>query len=137
MQNIYPEQWETLKIQNIEKANEQIELFSNLVFDKILSETFFLELISDKRIECYQFNKDSAQLLALQANENNEVDFVNYSLNEINPSEYHIYTGNKKYKNDRNLEVFDIMQKGAIKTDGTLFKKIALLMADLSFQKNN
>lgn len=137
VQNIYPEQWENLKMQNTDKAHEQIELFSNIVFDKILSETTFLELISGKRIECYQFNKESAQLLALQANENNQVDFVNQTLTEISPNEYHIYSGTKKYKNDRNSEVFYIMQKGAVKTDGTLFKKIALLMADSCFQKNS
>lgn len=130
VQNIYPEQWEELKKQSRQKAEDKIELFSNLVFEKILSETSFLEKIDDKRIECYHFQAESAQLIALQANENTEIDFINQPLKDVNPSHYHIYTGSKKYVADRNSEVFQVMQKGAVKSDGILYKKLALLVAE-------
>lgn len=130
IQNLTLIDWEKIKKENKTKANQLIDIFSDLVFDKIMTDTHFALKVNDKRVEAYQFYSKEMMLLALQAKPNSAIDFNEQALNEINFAELEIYKGKKSYKQDRNREVFQLLQNGAIKSDGKYFKQLALLLVD-------
>jgi hypothetical protein len=129
VQNMYPEQWEVLKKENPAEAERQLDAFSDIVFEKILTEIQFIEKITDKRIEAYHFGKETAQMMTLQAKEGTNVDFTIQPLSEINPANYELISGSKKVGGNRNQELYSFMERGAVKSDGMVYKKIALLLA--------
>lgn len=132
VQNLTMIDWEKIKKENKTKTNQLIDTFSDLVFDKILSDTQFALKVNDKRVEAYQFYSKEMMLIALQAKPNSTIDFNKQALNEINLAELEIYKGKKSYKQDRNKEVFQLLQNGATKSDGKYFKQLALLLVEIN-----
>lgn len=130
VQNLTLIDWEKIKKEDVSKTNQLIDTFSDLVFDKILTDTQFALKVNDKRVEAYQFYSKEMMLIALQAKPNSSIDFNKNTLNQINLSELEIFRGKKKYLKDRNKEVFDLLQTGAQKSDGKYFKQLALLLVD-------
>jgi hypothetical protein len=130
VQQIYPEEWEQIKINEKERAEEYLDLFSNLVFEKILTEIQFVEKITEKRLETYHFQANEARVLVLQAIKGAGIDFLTQPLKDIDPSYYELISGAKKYDENRNTQLFRLMESGAVKSDGVLYKKIALLLAE-------
>lgn len=131
VQNLTVIDWEQIKKTDELKTHQLIDTFSDLVFDKILTDTQFALKVNDKRVEAYQFYSKEMMLIALQAKPNSSIDFNKNALHEINFSELEIFKGKKKYSKDRNKEVFDLLQNGAQKSDGKYFKQLALLLVDV------
>jgi hypothetical protein len=130
VQNLTLIDWEKIKKEDTTQTNQLIDTFSDLVFDKILTDTQFALKVNDKRVEAYQFYAEEMLLIALQAKPNSAIDFNKNTLSEINFSELEVFKGKKKYQKHRNEEVFELLQKGAAKSDGKYFKQLALLLAD-------
>lgn len=126
--NVTPQNWEALKENNHEAVEKHIEVFSNLVLDKILSDVNFVDIVLNDRIEVYQFLKEKAYIFIIENKTHGSFNFSTQSLTELNFNQVDFIKGEKEYSEDRELEVFKILQKeNASISNGDLFKKIALL----------
>lgn len=126
--NVTPQLWEEIKEKDIETANKHIEIFSDMVLDKVLSDVSFIEIVLNDRIEVYQFLKEKAYFFGIENKEIGSFDFTTQNLKEINLKQVHFFKGEKVFLEERELEIFKILQKeNASISNGDLFKKVALL----------
>lgn len=126
--NITPQNWEVLKKDDIKKAEYHIEVFSDMVLDKILSSVSFVDVILNDRIEVYQFLKEKAYIFAIENKVKGNFDFTSQTLKKLDLKQVNIIKGEKQFNEDRELEIFKILQKeNASISNGDLFKKVALL----------
>lgn len=127
--NITPETWELLKRENPRACEKHIETFSDLVYDKILKDVRFIDVLSKDRVEVYQILQASMRLIAVENKTLGNFDFLEGDWSKLNLSTTNIIQGNKAFQENRESEVFALLQKKhATISDGTLFKNLALLV---------
>ena len=126
--------WEDLKKNELEKAEQIIDSFSDVVFESVLRKAKYLEIKAPNFIYCYQCNAETIVLVAIETPESTEVDFtdINYVAKAMKnpPKSLSIYSQTKKYSKERELEMFQMLQGGCSLSDGTLFKSLSLVLAE-------
>lgn len=129
--NITPERWEKMKAEKDEKCKEHLDIFSDLVFEKILDQIQFIDRILPQRIELYQCQKEQCLLYALEAKDGEDLQFDKDNLESLDLSKLHCIQGKKTMGEDRKKDIFDLLhQEHAYISDGALFKRLVLLLAN-------
>ncbi|EDP96084.1 DUF6495 family protein [Kordia algicida OT-1] len=132
-QSITADEWVTLKTEKPEVAEEEIDVFSDLVWEGVLSQTKYLENISPQHMYLFHLREDEMKLIAVKIL-NDAIDITtkegfawlreNYTTEEVE-----ILTANKGYSNDRNADKFALIQQGSNITKGQLYQWFETMMA--------
>ncbi len=123
---ITADEWVNLKSNDKEKAELIIDKFSDVIFESILRKVNFLEFISPLSIKCFQCLKDKMVLVGIDAPKNSNIDFTKSIPTTFDDLE--VYTTEKSYSKQRELELFDLIESGAQISRGEWFKKLCLLL---------
>ncbi len=129
---IAAEDWERMK--NIEpaKAERLIELFSDMVFETIMRSVQFLEYREKKELITFQCLGDKLVLVGMKAEEDTDADFTSQEYIKkamVSPPDgLKVYTSEKKYQKKREIELFEMTQRGCFITEGNLFKTLCLAL---------
>ncbi len=117
--------WEKMKIDKIQEANELIAVFSDLVYEKVMNKIEFLEFRDNKSLNIFHFMEDKIVLVGLRVKENSSLDLLNENVfdqwNQSNMSSVTLVKTEKQYVNEKGEEVFELMQTGCYITDERLF----------------
>jgi hypothetical protein len=132
LNGIPADEWELIKRDNKESALATIELFSDVVFESILRKVKFLEFRNSNHLHVFQCLPDQLILVAMEANENEEIDFLNPDFISSSmltpPKEVKVFTTTKSYSKTREMELFELIQNGCTITDDRLFKALCLAL---------
>lgn len=125
-QSITAAEWQTIKQEKPEVAEEELDLFSDLIWEGVLAKVEYLENISERHMHLFYMNDKEMKLLSvkilnpkidLQTQEgfgwfkrNFQSDFVDY------------LTASKAYGPDKNLDKFRLIEQGAVITKGALYQ---------------
>lgn len=126
------EEWEKIKKETPDKAERLIELFSDIVFEKTLSNIQYLEHKSPRDIKTFHCLPDKIVLNGLRIKGDSALDFTQQTdphqmlqLLQLSGAGLQLYTAEKKYQDSREQELFRLMESGAlISRDGALFKTL-------------
>ncbi|OFY87258.1 MAG: hypothetical protein A3F72_17315 [Bacteroidetes bacterium RIFCSPLOWO2_12_FULL_35_15] len=122
---ITAQDWEKMKEQELEKANELIEVFSDLVYDKVLRKIKFLEFRDAKTLNIFNCTEEKIKLLGLRVNESSTLDLtapdVLSKWNQSNSGNVTVVRTEKNYSKERELEMFELLQTGCLITDDKLY----------------
>jgi hypothetical protein len=128
LNSILPADWEQLKKEG--QADPVIEQFSDVVFETIMQKIEFLECHEEKEIKSFQCLSDKLVLVGLSADPDSNVNFSDpsYIRNSFQnpPESLKIYTSEKTYSKQRELELFEMIEAGCTISDGKLFKSLCL-----------
>ena len=134
LNGIHADDWEKLKKTDKSGAERIVELFSDVVFESIFRKVEFLEQRSTKEIRCFQCLQDKLVLVGIKADVNSVANFNdNTYIKKIvkNPGEaFDVYTSEKAYQKQREVELFEMTERGCTISDGKLFKAICLALPD-------
>ncbi len=124
-QSITGEEWEGIKTDKPEVAEEEIDVFSDLVWEGVLTKVEYLENISAQNMHLFQLTDKEMKLISVKVmnpnidlstsegfewfKKNWQSDFVEY------------LTASKAYTDDKNLDKFDLIKQGAVITRGDLY----------------
>ena len=123
-QSITSEEWQEIKSKRPEVAEEEIDVFSDLVWEKVLTNAEYLEHFSTNQIHLFKLEENQMQLIAIKVN--NDIDITtkegySWLQNNLISDEVVFYNASKEYGEDKNLDKFEIIRKGANITNGQLF----------------
>lgn len=130
---IVAEDWEKLKKERSEKAEDLLVLFSDVVFEGILRSIQFLEFWYKDKVHCFQCLDKKMILVGMVAKENSEIDFLEWDVSFLRTDQinsFQVFTVEKNYETEREWELFKLMETGAKKSNGALFKQLALMIID-------
>lgn len=123
--------WEKMKVNELEKAEELIDVFSDLVYEKVMSKIDYLEYRDNKSLNLFHFTNDKIVLVGLRVKDNNSLDFMKENVfegwNQSNMNSVNLVKTEKGYSKDRGLEVFELLQAGCFITDSKLFNLLKAL----------
>ncbi|MDA9357105.1 DUF6495 family protein [Flavobacteriaceae bacterium] len=123
--SITDKDWNILKENNDGKAEGILDLFSDIVWAKVLDKTQFLENISKNHIYLFSFDKSLMKFIAIYT-ENAEIDFTtndgfSWLRNNLFDGSVKIYNSSKNFSEDKLADKFDLIKKGGVITKGELF----------------
>lgn len=124
--------WEKMKKEEAAKAEELIDVFSDLVYEKVMSKINYLEYRDQKSMNIFHCMEDKIMLVGLRVKENSTFDLTAEDVfsqwNESTIKAVNVIKTEKKYTKDRGEEVFELLQNGCFITDDKLFKTISKLI---------
>ncbi len=131
-QSITADEWKKLKQENPLVAEEEIDIFSDLIWEGVLSKVIYLENISSQQLHLFHLTSKEMKLIAVKVM-NPEVDLgtkegfawfkKNYQSDFV---EY--LTASKAYSQDKNKDKFSLIQQGAVITKGELYRWFEMIM---------
>ena len=125
-QSIDKAQWDTLKAQQPESAETQLDNFSELIWEAVIDKAQYLEHYSKNHIFLFKLGKENMESTVIHAH-TPYADFLTEGglqwLNEnIFSDDVHISRGKKDFTNERNVAIFELIEQGAILSEGDLYK---------------
>ena len=127
-QSIDKDQWDTLKQEQPEKAEAQLDTFSDLIWDSVTDKAQWLEHYSKNHIFLFKLDREHMESIVIHAH-TPHADFLTDGglrwLNEnIFSDEVQVKRGKKDFSADRNLDIFNLIEQGAILSEGELYKQL-------------
>jgi hypothetical protein len=123
--------WEKMKREESEKANELIDVFSDVVYDKVLGKISYLEYRDAKTLNIFYFGEEKMQLVGLRVKETSDLDLTRPDVldrwNTANNASVNVVRSEKKYEKEKQSEVFELLQTGCLITDDRLFRLLSSL----------
>ncbi|MUH36420.1 hypothetical protein D9O36_11265 [Zobellia amurskyensis] len=125
-QSITGDEWEEIKTNKPQVAEDEIDVFSDLVWEGVLSKVEYLENISEKQMHLFHLAEKEMKLISVKVM-NPEIDLntsIGFSWFKKNwQSDFVEYlTASKAYTDDKNLDKFQLIQQGAVITKGDLYQ---------------
>lgn len=125
--------WERMKKEENEKAEEIVDLFSDVIFEATMRKTQYLVHRSKREIKAFQCLEDRMVLVAMSAPASANVDFTDGTFIKeaiANPPKgLKVYSSEKKYAKEREMEMFEMTSAGCELSGGNIFKLLSLTLA--------
>ncbi len=126
-------EWEEIKKNRPNVAEQELDVFSDLVWEGVLSKAEYLEHFSPQHLflfHCLESHMHSIVIRSLDPS----VDFLSkdglsWLGDNLFTENTEIRQGSKPFGDDRNGEIFALIKQGAILSDGDLYQKIHSAMA--------
>lgn len=131
-QTIDKKEWDELKANKPEVAMQEIDVFSDLIWDKAITNVRFVDHFSKNYIFLFKCHDTLLESLIVQTS-NEDIDFfttegLEWLGNNLFTDVVTIQTGKKEVAENRNEEVFKIIQNGGIISKGELYIKLTALI---------
>lgn len=125
-QSITGAEWDDIKRAKPEVAEEEIDVFSDLVWEGVLARVEYVENIAAQQMHLFHLTEKEMKLISVKVM-NPEIDLttdVGFTWFRKNwQSDFVEYlSAVKAYKEDKNLDKFELIQKGAVITKGELYQ---------------
>ena len=121
-------EWDKIKIEKPEVAEQELDVFSDLVWEGVLGRAEYLEHFSKNHIflfQCFDAYIQSIVLKSLVPDINFMTkEGLQWLIDNMFTDTIEIKTGKKVFTDERNSSIFQLIQQGAILSDGQLFKQI-------------
>lgn len=124
-QSITAKEWEEIKTQKPEVAEEELDVFSDLIWEGVLDKVTHLEHFSPQQIFLFHITQVEIHLIGIRV-ENEAVDLTSragyqWLQKNLMDDAVNLYTSTKALTDDRNKDIFALIQQGASITKGDLF----------------
>ncbi|HSP11497.1 MAG TPA: DUF6495 family protein [Salegentibacter sp.] len=124
-QSITADEWQEIKTNKPEIAEQELDVFSDLVWEAVLNKVEYLEHFSPNQIFLFHITTATINLVAVKI-ENEAIDLrtkegYNWLQGNLLDESVNIYTSTKAISDDRNKDIFALIQQGANITKGELY----------------
>ncbi|MEE2773231.1 MAG: DUF6495 family protein [Bacteroidota bacterium] len=125
-QSITADEWQKIKTEKPEVAEQELDIFSDLIWEGVLNKVEYLEHISEKQLFLFHISEATINLIAIKV----EVEGIDITTQNgygwlqqnLMDDQVNIYTSTKALTEDRNKDIFALIQQGANITKGELYR---------------
>jgi hypothetical protein len=131
-QSIDKQEWDQIKTNKPQVAEQELDVFSDLVWEGVLMNAKYLEHFSKNHIFLFHCQENEFRSIIIKSLVP-EVDFLTkaglqWLSDNLFTETVELHTGKKEYNNDRNESIFKLIVDGAILSDGQLYNQIFTLL---------
>ena len=127
-QTIDKAEWDKIKLEKPEVAEQELDIFSDLIWEGVLLRAEYLENFSKNHIflfHCFEKHIESIVLKSLVT----EVNFLSkeglqWLSDNMFTENIEMKIGKKEFTNERNISIFELIEQGSFLSDGQLYKQI-------------
>ncbi len=123
-QSIDAKEWQTIKETKPEVAEQELDVFSDLVWEGVLKQAKYLEHISPQSMHLFALNDANMHLIGVKLK--NDIDLTTkegfaWLRDNLLDDNVEFVTATKEYSENKNLDKFTLIQQGAHITKGELY----------------
>ena len=127
-QSIDKIEWDDIKKNRPHVAEQEIDLFSDVIWDKALTNVSYIDHFSKNYIFLFKCVEEVVFSWVVKTN-NPQINFVSadgihWLADNLFSNDVEITRGRKDISNNRNSALFDIIKQGGIISKGDLFNKL-------------
>jgi hypothetical protein len=127
-QSIDKAEWDSIKENKPEVAEQELDVFSDLIWEGVLSKAQYLEHFSKQHIFLFLASETDVNSIVLKAMVP-AVDFLTkeglqWLSDNMFTENVEMKIGKKMFEQDRNTSLFELIQQGAFLSDGQLYQQI-------------
>ncbi|AEE20580.1 hypothetical protein JM84_2082 [Dokdonia sp. Hel_I_63] len=128
-QSITGDEWATIKEKQPQVAEEEIDVFSDLVWEGVLTKAQYLEHVSPNQMHLFLLGENNMSLIAVKINKE-DIDITTaegyaWLKENLGDDDVVFMSASKDYSADRNADKFKLISEGAVITRGDLYKWFA------------
>lgn len=131
-QSIGKNEWEEIKQNKPNVAEDEIDVFSDVIWDRALKNVKYVDHFSTNYIFLFQCHDTILESIIVKTNKEDVDFFTNEGIewlgNNLFGEEVTIFTGKKNIEANRNEAVFEIIKDGGHISKGDLFIKLKTLL---------
>ena len=125
-QSITADEWTTIKKKEPEVAEQELDVFSDLVWEGALSRAKYLENISQQQLFLFEIGEKHMHLIAIKITKEG-IDITSpegYKWLRLNllDEAVELFTSKKEFSEDKNADIFALIHQGAVITKGELYR---------------
>ncbi len=133
-QSITADEWTKLKTEKPDVAEEELDVFSDLIWEGVLGKVKYLEHISPKQLMLFHITDAFMELIAIKIQDDNIDITTEYGYKwlqqNLHDDAVTLYTSTKAIKDDRNKDIFVLIQQGSVITKGELYNYFSELLSE-------
>ncbi len=131
-QSITGDEWESIKTNSPEIAEEEIDVFCDMVWEGVLNQVNFLEHFSKNQICLFSLQEAKMHLISIKV-KNPEIDLLTdegyaWLQKNLMNDDVLFFEATKEYTEEKNLDKFKLIEQGAAITKGNLYTYFNKLM---------
>ena len=124
-QSITADEWKNIKANKPEVAEQELDVFSDLVWEGVLTKAEYLENISPQHIYLFHLAEAQIELIGLKVT-NTTIDLTtregfSWLRENLMDDTVELFQAKKEYSEDKQLDQFALIQQGSVITKGDLF----------------
>lgn len=130
-QSIDVKEWDEIKEQKPDVALEEMNVFSDIVWEDVLTKTTYVEHFSETSANFFKCEADKIHRIAIKITwDINLLTQEGFEWLMHNPldNSVEIFKGSKSYTSERNSEIFDLIEKGSVISNGEIFEYFQTLI---------
>ncbi|SEQ10181.1 DUF6495 family protein [Flavobacterium urocaniciphilum] len=131
-QSIDKKEWDEIKTNKPEIALQEIDVFSDMIWDKAITNVRFIDHFSKNHIFLFKCHDTFLESLIIQTSDHSVDFFTAEGLEWLGDNLFGdsimLQTGKKEVPENRNEEVFKIIENGGIISKGELYTKLIALI---------
>ena len=134
-QQIDRDEWKKIVETNPKMTEEQLDLFSDIVWDDALKNAEYLEHIGPKDLKVFRFMKGKVKMISIKIKGELDIDLtadngITKVFENIMDSRVLLYQGDKKINgHKRSEEMFQLITEGCIISDDRIYKALSLAIS--------
>ncbi|WP_440121868.1 DUF6495 family protein [Tenacibaculum sp. Ill] len=124
-QNIDKKEWDELKKEKPNVAEDEMNVFSDVVWDDVLTRTAYLEHFSPNLVNLFKCEEKEIHRIVIKIEKDINVleqEGFEWLLKNPNDEAIEFLRGSKAYQEERNVELFDLIEKGSNISKGELYE---------------
>lgn len=131
-QSIDKDEWDDIKARQPQIAEQELDVFSDLIWEGVLSRAEFLEHFSKDYIFLFQCSDSHIHSIVIKSLADG-IDFLTkpgleWLGENLFTENVELKAGKKPFGDDRNASIFSLIRQGAFLSDGQLYKQIKLAL---------
>lgn len=125
-QSITADEWRKIKAETPEVAEQELDVFSDLIWEGVLNKAEYLENVSPQQLFLFKIETEGIRLIVVKVSDTS-IDITSeegfrWLQQHITDEVVELFTASKSYSEDRNQDIFTLIRQGAEICDGALYK---------------
>lgn len=121
-------EWDKIKAEKPEVAEQELDVFSDLIWEGVLNKATYLEFFSKNHIFLFHCFDTYVKSIVLKSMDS-EVDFLSkdglhWLSDNMFTDNIEMKVGKKEFTEERNVSIFQLIQQGSFLSDGQLYNQI-------------
>ncbi|MFT6066347.1 MAG: hypothetical protein ACJAYY_002531 [Paraglaciecola sp.] len=131
-QKIDVTEWNQIKKEQPKVAEDEMNVFSDVVWQNVITKTKYVDHFSETTVNLFKCDEEEIHRIAIKINWDInllEQDGFEWLLKNPMDNSVDVFKGSKPYNSKRNIEVFDLIEKGGSISKGEVFDYFSQLVS--------
>lgn len=132
-QSITGEEWAEIKANKPKVAEQELDVFSDLIWEGVLEKARYLQNTSPQQLFLFKLAESEMHLIVVKVTDTS-IDITTpqgfeWLQGHLNSDEVELFTASKAYSEDKNKDIFELIRQGAVITEEVLFETFSELIS--------